>query len=95
MQGKDGEALAQGYYGHVGYKITKKIEPIIRFDAFDPNVAVNTDKTNAAERDYIVGFNYFLDNHFWKIQTNYVRKTFTRDLVLPQNVIMTNLQVSW
>lgn len=95
MQGKDGVFTRTGYYGHIGYKVTKKIEPILRFDDYDPDVTKDTDKTNARERDYIAGFNYFIDNHYWKVQTDYLRKTFAKDILPQQNVIETNLQLSW
>ena len=95
MEGKDGEVLRQGYYAHIGYKIRGRIEPIFRLDAFDPDVSKDTSKSDVLERDYLAGFNYYITEHNWKVQLNYGRKTFARDLVSGQNVVLMNLQTSW
>ncbi len=95
MEGKDGEVLRQGYYAHVGYKFRARLEPIFRLDAFDPDVSKDTSQSDVLEQDYVAGFNYYITEHNWKVQLNYVRKTFARDIVSGQNIVLMNLQTFW
>jgi hypothetical protein len=96
MEGKDGNILRQGYYVHGGYRIAAKFEPVFRFDTFDPDVSHKSmTSSNLPERDYIVGLNYFVTENHWKLQANYVRKTFTKDIVTSKNLVLLNLQTSW
>jgi hypothetical protein len=60
----------KGYYGHVGYLFTPKLEGTFRYDYF------NTDKTiaNADGNDITLGANYYLKGNNAKIQVNLVRR---------------------
>ncbi|HEV8716837.1 MAG TPA: porin, partial [Candidatus Binatia bacterium] len=96
MQGKDGNILRQGYYGHIGYKVSGRFEPVFRFDTFDPDVShTNLTAATVPERDYVAGLNYYITENHWKMQVNYVRKTFGKDLVPTRNLVFLNLQTSW
>lgn len=60
----------KGYYGHVGYLFTPKLEGVLRYDYF------NTDKNvaNADATDITLGANYYLKGNNSKIQLNLVRR---------------------
>jgi uncharacterized coiled-coil protein SlyX len=95
MSGVDSDTHRLGYYAHFGYRIRPKLEPILRFDSFDPDTRLNTNSSNVIERDYITGFNYYIRENNLKLQFNYLRKTFGRGIVPSRNVVMINLQTAW
>lgn len=96
MEGKDAFVLRQGYYIHTGYMFKKKFEPIFRFDTFDPDVShLAMTGSNVPERDYVTGFNYLIPDSHLKLQLNYTRRTFARDLVTSKNLVVANIQTSW
>ncbi|MBI3650833.1 MAG: hypothetical protein HY231_07260 [Acidobacteria bacterium] len=95
MAGLDDTLHRIGYYTHFGYKVTPKIEAVFRYDVWDPNTRLDTNASNAAERDYLVGFNYFIHENNVKFQLNYIRKTFVLGLSPSRNLVLANLQTSW
>jgi hypothetical protein len=60
----------KGYYGHVGYLFTPKIEGVFRYDYFD----TDTNLAGADGRDIVVGANYYIKGHNAKIQLNLVKR---------------------
>ena len=60
----------KGYYGHIGYLFTPKLEGVFRYDYF------NTDKNiaNADANDITLGANYYIKGNNAKIQLNLVRR---------------------
>ena len=95
MGGVDGDLHRLGYYTHVGYKITPKFEAIFRVDGFDPDRRRETNAANVAELDYVGGFNYYVTEHNFKFQFNYIRKTFNNGILPSKNLFLANLQTSW
>lgn len=96
MGAVDGDIHRLGYYTHFGYKIRPKVEAIFRFDSYDPNRRGETNSSNATERDYVVGVNYFIKNEKnVKLQFNYVRKTFNHSFKSSRNLFLANLQTAW
>ncbi len=96
MQGKDANVLRQGYYALTSYRLRQRFEPVFRFDAFDPDVRhSNLNAATAPERDFIAGFNWYLSDTHFRIQTNYVRKTFAKDVMPGRNLVFVNLQTAW
>jgi hypothetical protein len=91
----DGDTHRLGYYAHVGYRITPRLEPVFRFDSFDPNTGRESNLTNVTERDYVAGLNYYINENKLKLQMNYLRKTFENGLLPSRNLVLVNLQTSW
>ncbi|MEW6206779.1 MAG: porin [Acidobacteriota bacterium] len=91
----DGDTHRLGYYAHVGYRITPRLEPVFRFDSFDPNTGLETGQANVTERDYVAGLNYYINENKLKLQMNYLRKTFENGLLPSRNLVLVNLQTSW
>lgn len=60
----------KGYYGHVGYFISPRLEGVLRYDYFD------TDKNlaNADGKDITLGANYYIKGNNAKIQLNLVKR---------------------
>ncbi len=95
MTGQDGLLEREGHYAHFAYKLTPKWEATLRYDAWDPDRHLEATPASVTERDYIAGFNYFLDGRYVKLQVNCVRKTFNDEVVSPYYLGATRLQVSW
>ena len=95
MTGKDGLLHRRGYYGHFAYHLTPKWEGLFRFDSWDPDTRRETSAANVIERDYVTGFNYFINESHVKLQFNYLRKTFGNGIVAPQNLGGLKLQTWW
>lgn len=95
MTGSDGPIHRRGYYGHFAYLFDPKVQGVFRVDTWDPDIARETNGANALERDYVAGFNYFIRERYFKLQFNYLRKTFPSGLVHSRNVLLLNLQTWW
>ena len=95
MTGVDGDVHRRGYYAHIGYRSHPKVEGIFRFDMFDPDIRSEVSAASATERDYIGGVNYFIKENNFKLQFNYIRKTFASPAVRSRNLFLVNLQTSW
>jgi hypothetical protein len=80
---------------HFGFRFDPRFQGIFRVDTWDPDIARETNAANATERDYVAGFNYFIREKYFKLQFNYLRKTFTNGLVPSRNVLFLNLQTWW
>ena len=59
---------AEGFYTTLGYKITTKLQFLMRYDQFTPNLAYSDD----IRREYSCGFNYFIKEQALKLMLNYV-----------------------
>jgi phosphate-selective porin len=95
MLGIDGDVHRRGFYAHGGYRFTKKIEGIFRFDMFDPNTGLESTPASVTERDYIGGLNYYIKDNNFKIQLNYLRKTFANNITPSKDLFIVNLQTAW
>jgi len=95
MTGSDGAIHRRGYYGHFAYKFDPKFQGIFRVDTWDPDIARENNAASATERDYVAGFNYFIREKYFKLQFNYLRKTFANGLIPSRNVLLLNLQTWW
>jgi len=95
VAGRDGWLDRLGYYATIGYKITKAAEIVARYDVLDPDTNFDTTTANVTERDYDVGFNYYITGNNLKFQAGYIRKTFASDVAPDRNVALFNLQVAW
>ena len=58
----------QGWYVTLGYRITKKLEAILRYDEFDPDKKIS----NNNKREYTAGINYYIKGQALKLILNYV-----------------------
>ena len=58
----------EGWYITLGYKITKKIEAVLRYDEFDPDKSCRHDH----RREYTAGVNYYLKGQALKLVMNYI-----------------------
>jgi len=62
---------SDGYYGTLSYRVTPKIQALIRYDKFDPN----KDKGNDMRTEYTAGVNYFIKGQALKLMFNLVYYT--------------------
>jgi hypothetical protein len=94
MSGNDFGVARLGGYAHLALRF-HSIEPLFRFDYWDPDVSSESVAATVTERDYVAGANYYVHEQNAKLQFNYVRKTFTRSILPDRNLVLINLQTSW
>ncbi len=59
---------ATGFYSTLAYRITPKVQALLRYDEFDPNKNISNNK----KREYTAGINYFVKGQALKFVLNYV-----------------------
>lgn len=59
---------SEGFYGTLAYRVTPRIQALVRYDQFDPN----KNKANDIRREYTAGINYFVKGQALKLMLNYV-----------------------
>lgn len=59
---------SEGFYGTLAYRVTPRIQAVLRYDHFDPN----KNKANDIRREYTAGLNYFVKGQALKLMLNYV-----------------------
>lgn len=59
---------SEGYYANLAYRVTPRIQTVLRFDKFDPNKTV----ANDMRTEYTAGINYFVKGQALKLMLNYV-----------------------
>ena len=57
-----------GFYTTMGYRLTPKLQALVRYDEFNNNKHVS----NNTQREYTAGLNYFIKGNGLKIMLNYV-----------------------
>lgn len=62
---------SEGYYGTLAYRITPKLQALIRYDVFDPD----KNKMNDRRTEYTAGINYFIKGQALKLMLNFVYYT--------------------
>ncbi len=60
-----------GSNGTLAYRITPKLQALVRYDQFDPD----TNKANDMRTEYTAGFNYFIKEQALKLMLNFVHYT--------------------
>jgi hypothetical protein len=95
MSGRDGARRGAGWYAHVGYSPTPRLNLIARHDVFDPDLERETSAADARERDWIAGFTYDVPGMNVRLQMNYLRKLLPEAIAPARGLLLTNLQASW
>jgi hypothetical protein len=95
VAGQDGALDRRGYYLTAGYKVSAKAEIVARLDTWDPDTNADTTVGNVLERDYNVGFTYYVSGNNVKCQVEYLHKTFAEDIARSRNIVLSHLQVTW
>jgi phosphate-selective porin len=95
MAGRDGAVERMGAYGHLGYRLTPRLEAVFRLDQWDPDTRSDATAATVGERDYVLGMNVFLSRHNLKLQASYLRKTFREGVLPSRGVVLLNTQTFW
>ena len=62
------DTKASGFYSTLAYRVTPKLQALIRYDQFDPNNNV----ANNNRKEYVAGINYFIKGQAVKLMLNYI-----------------------
>lgn len=64
-------AQSEGFYGTLAYRITPRLQAVVRYDQFDPD----KNKANDIRTEYTAGLNYYIKGQALKLMLNYVYYT--------------------
>lgn len=59
---------SEGFNGTLAYRISPRLQALVRYDHFDPN----KNKVNDIRREYTIGLNYFLKDQAMRLMVNYI-----------------------
>lgn len=89
----DANVNKRGWYAQTGYTLWKELQPIVRYEVFDPD-ANGSRRAGNKERDLTFGLNWFLAGHNTKFQINYTIRDEGRN-EKSNNQVLTAFQVAW
>ncbi len=79
-----------GYWIMASYKTKWNIEPVVKYDTYDPDMDVNDDWNS----NFTAGFNYFL-NDWTRIQLNYIKKLEATANEIDNDMIVFQIQAKF
>lgn len=62
---------SEGFYGTLAYRLTPRLQAVVRYDQFD----ANKNKANDIRTEYTAGLNYFIKGQALKLMLNFVYYT--------------------
>jgi phosphate-selective porin O/P len=95
MGARDGTTRRLGYYGLAAVRPTPDVELVGRWDYWDPDIHRETGSADAAERQIVVGANYFIEGGATRLAANVVRSNFPGRVLSASTLLLVALQVVW
>ena len=97
LEVKEGSVDRDGFFVQAAYMTPWRLQPIIKYETFDPNMANDAElfAGSTTDRQNIVtyGFNYFF-NEWTRVQVNYLYKAEeTGDVEVPNDALLVQVQV--
>jgi hypothetical protein len=95
MGARDGTVRRLGYYGLAALRPADDLELVGRWDYWDPDIRSETGSNDAAERQIVVGANYFIEGDATRLAANVVRSTFPGRVEPASTLLLVALHVVW
>jgi hypothetical protein len=95
MGARDGDLRRLGYYDLAAVRPSQDLELVTRWDYWDPDIHRETGTSDAAERQLVLGANYFVDGSATRLAANVVRSTFPGHVLAPSTLLLLELHVVW
>jgi phosphate-selective porin OprO/OprP len=86
--GTDAAVQKDGWFAQAGYYIIPQIQVVARYDTFDPNKVIRTDRANI----YMGGFN-FVFNKYTKLAVDYLDRREETATQVKNNILEAQLQI--
>jgi phosphate-selective porin OprO and OprP len=90
IHGTDGSTHREGWFAEAGYYVIPQIQLVAKYDTYDPNKVVTTDRSTI----YYGGVN-FVFNKWTKLAVDYLYKHEETTTQLKNNVIEAQLQIAF
>lgn len=90
IHGTDGPIKKDGWYGQAGYFVIPQIQIVAKYDTYDPNKLITTDRTKI----YIGGVNFFF-NKWTKLSFDYLDRREETATQLKNNIFEAQLQLAF
>jgi hypothetical protein len=94
---KEGTKSRNGFFAQAAYMTPWKIQPVIKFETFDPDLDLDAPTTieEAIENTTTFGFNYFFNDRT-RVQINYLYNAEENgDVEIPNDAILVQFQISF
>ncbi|MGZ3836868.1 MAG: porin, partial [Mucilaginibacter sp.] len=88
--GTDGAIHRDGWYAQAGYFVIPQIQIVAKYDTYDPNTVITTDRSKI----YIGGVN-FVFNKWTKLSIDYLDKREETATQLKNNILEAQLQIAF
>jgi phosphate-selective porin OprO and OprP len=88
--GTDGSINRNGWYAQAGYFVLPKLQLVAKYDTYDPNKVISTDRSTI----YIGGFNYVF-NAWTKLAVDYLDKREETATQIKNNILEVQLQIAF
>ncbi len=88
--GTDGSINRDGWYAQAGYFILPKLQLVAKYDTYDPNKVISTDRSTI----YTGGFNYVF-NAWTKLGVDYLDKREETPTQIKNNILEVQLQIAF
>jgi phosphate-selective porin OprO/OprP len=89
VHGTDAAVHRDGWYAQAGYFVLPKLQLVAKYDTYDPNKVITTDRSTI----YIGGFNYVF-NSWTKLAVDYLDKR-EQTTQIKNNIIEAQLQIAF
>ena len=90
IHGTDAAVQRQGWFGQVGYYVIPQIQLVARYDTYDPNSVITTDRSTI----YAGGVN-FIFNKWTKLAVDYLDKREQTATQIKNNIFEAQLQIAF
>jgi phosphate-selective porin len=90
IHGTDAAIQRDGWFGQAGYYIIPQIQLVARYDTYDPNAVIRTDRSTI----YAGGVN-FVFNRWTKLAVDYLDKREETATQLKNNILEAQLQIAF
>lgn len=90
LHGTDASIKRDGWYAQAGYFVFPKLQLVAKYDTYDPNKVIPTDRTII----YNGGINYVF-NHWTRLSVDYLYKHEDTAVQLKNNILEAQLQIAF
>jgi hypothetical protein len=95
MAGRDGAVVRHGMYALAAWSLLPNLKVTGRFDAWDPDVKVETSAATVTGRDYTAGLTWAPKGTRLRLQSALIRKTYSSNITPAATLVLTQVQAAW
>jgi hypothetical protein len=95
MAGRDGAIVRHGMYALAAWSFLPNAKLTGRFDAWDPDVKLETTAATVTGRDYTAGITWAPKGTRLRLQSAVIHKTYSSNINPAATLVLTQVQAAW